>query len=216
MKNRIIFSDFDGTFCEKDVGHRLYTHFSNGENLKYVEMWKQGIISTRESLTREAALLKVGIHEIYQFLDQFKLRAGAVELYAFTKISKIPFYILSDGSDIYVKHILQKYKLEEIRYFANRVTVKNNRYIIEFPYDNGGCTRCGCCKGARINEIVGDHRDRWEIIFIGDGLSDICALEYADKIFARGDLLEYCISHNIKAFEYKDFFDILNWLKTSG
>ena len=59
MKNRIIFSDFDGTFSEKDIGHRIYTHFSNGENLKYVKMWGQGLISTRESLTREAALLNV-------------------------------------------------------------------------------------------------------------------------------------------------------------
>ncbi len=216
MKNKIIFSDFDGTFCEKDVGHRLYTHFSHGKNLKYVEMWKEGLISTRETLIRETSLLNVGKKEIYQFLDQFKLRDGASELYAFAKLSKIPFYIVSDGSDIYVKYILKKYKLEEIKYFTNRVTIENNRYIIEFPYNNGDCTRCGCCKGARINEIVGGDKNRWEIIFIGDGLSDICALEFADKIFARSNLLEHCRSNNIKTFAYKDFFDILNWLKKFG
>ncbi len=215
MKSRIIFSDFDGTFSEKDVGHRIYTHFSGGENLKYVKMWGQGLISTRESLTREAALLSVSEDEIYQFLDQFKLRDGASELYTFAKKSNIPFYILSDGSDIYIKYILKKYQLEEIKYYTNKATIENNRYIIEFPYDNGDCTRCGCCKGARINEIIGENKNSWEIIFIGDGLSDICALDSADIIFARGDLLEYCHSKNIKACEYTDFFDILNWLKTS-
>ena len=213
MKNKIIFSDFDGTFCEKDVGHRLYTHFSNGENLKYVETWKNGLITTRESLTLEASLLNVSENEIYQFLDQFKLREGAIELYAHAKSSDIPFYILSDGSDIYIKYILKKYKLEEIKYFTNSVTIKNNRYNIEFPYDNGSCTRCGCCKGARINDIVGNNKDKWEIIFIGDGLSDLCALEHADIIFARGDLLEYCCSNNIKTCAYENFFDILDWLK---
>ena len=215
MKNRIIFSDFDGTFSEKDVGHRLYTHFSGGENLKYVEMWKKGLISTRESMTGEASLLNVSEKEIYQFLEQFKLRDGAIELYEFAKLLKIPFYILSDGSDIYLKFILKKYGLEEIKYFTNSVTIKNNQYIISFPYDNGDCSRCGCCKGARINEIVAGDKDKWEIIFIGDGLSDICALEHADTIFARGDLLKYCDSNNIKAWEYRDFFDILKWLKTS-
>ncbi|MCP4705243.1 MAG: MtnX-like HAD-IB family phosphatase [candidate division Zixibacteria bacterium] len=214
MKNRIIFSDFDGTFCEKDVGHRLYTHYSNGENLKYVEMWKKGLISTRESMTAEASLMNVTEKEIYDFLEQFKLRKGAKELYSFAKISKIPFYILSDGSDIYVKHILNKYELEEIKYYTNKVTIKNKSYKIEFPYDNGDCKRCGCCKGARITEIVGKNKESWEIIFIGDGLSDICALEHSDIIFARGDLLEYCHSKNIKACEYQDFFDILNRLKT--
>ena len=215
MKSRIIFSDFDGTLCEKDVGHHIYTHFSNGENLKYVKMWGQGLISTRESLTNEAALLDVSEKDIFQFLEQFKLRVGATDLYAFTKSSNIPFYILSDGSDIYIKYILEKYKLDEIKYYTNKATIENNRFTIEFPHDNGACTRCGCCKGARINEIVGENRGDVEIIFIGDGLSDICALEPADIIFARGDLLDYCHSNNIKAYEYIDFFDILNWLKTS-
>ena len=213
MKNKIIFSDFDGTFCEKDIGHHLYTRFSGGKNKKYVEMWKKGLISTKETLIRETSLLNVDEKQIYQFLDRFRLRKGARELYTFAKSSQIPFYIVSDGSDIYVKYILKKYRLEEIRYFTNRVKIEDNRYLIEFPYDNGTCTRCGCCKGARIDEIVGGNRDKWEVIFVGDGLSDICALEQADRIFARGDLLEYCRSNNINACAYENFFDILNWLK---
>ncbi len=209
----IIFTDFDGTFSEKDIGHKLYTHFSNGANLPFVEKWTNGIISTRDCMLGEASLLKITKEELYRFLDQFKLRAGAAELYRYAKLSGIPFYIVSDGSDIYIEYILKKYNLEEIRYFANRAKIADNRYILDFPYDNGDCTRCGCCKGVRIREIVGDKKNIWRIIFIGDGLSDICALPHADIIFARGDLLKYCLSNNIKACEYGDFFDILNWLK---
>jgi 2-hydroxy-3-keto-5-methylthiopentenyl-1-phosphate phosphatase len=209
----IIFIDFDGTFSEKDIGHKLFTHFSNGVNLQFVEKWKNGTLSTRDCMLEEASLLEIDEPELYRFLDQFKLRAGANELYHYAKLSGIPFYIVSDGSDIYIKYILKKYNLEEIRYFANRAEIINSRYILDFPYDNGGCIRCGCCKGVRIKEITGDKRNARRIIFIGDGLSDICALPHADIIFARGDLLKYCRLENIKACEYGDFFDILDWLK---
>ena len=64
-------------------------------------------------------------------------------------------------------------------------------------------------------EIVGPDRSGNEVIFIGDGLSDLCALPQADIIFARGDLLDYCRANKIPAFAYKDFYDILRRIKNS-
>jgi 2-hydroxy-3-keto-5-methylthiopentenyl-1-phosphate phosphatase len=54
------------------------------------------------------------------------------------------------------------------------------------------------------------------VVFIGDGLSDICATAHADIIFARGDFLAYCRRENLKAVEYENFFDILNYLRKTG
>lgn len=215
-KRTIIFSDFDGTFCAKDVGHRLYTHFSGGRNLPLVDEWRKGIITTRECMLKEASLIRINWQQLNQFLDQFELRDGARELYFLAKKSDIPFYIVSDGSDIYIRHILKRNNLEEIPFFSSRATIVGDKFILEFPQNNNGCPRCGSCKGARISEIIGKERDEWEVIFIGDGLSDICALPHADYIYARGHLLDFCRSNNIRAFEYGDFFDILKWLKNSG
>ena len=212
----IVFCDFDGTFSEKDIGHRIFRHFSGGKNLELVRKWKDGLISSRDCLEKEAAMIEVMPDQLYQFIDQFQLREGAVEFYRELKQKDIPFYIISDGADIYIKYMLDKNGLAEIPFFSNRVTIDSNQYRIEFPYDNNGCTRCGSCKGARIQDIVGQNRPGVEIIFIGDGLSDICALPEADTIFARGDLLEFCQAKNINAIEYNNFFDILNKLKESG
>jgi 2,3-diketo-5-methylthio-1-phosphopentane phosphatase len=154
--------------------------------------------------------------KIYEFIDKFTLREGAFEFYREIKSRNIPFYIVSDGTDLYLEHILNKYGLSEIKYFCNKGILKNNRLFLEFPYDNGNCHRCGSCKGERIREIVGDDADDWNVIFIGDGLSDICAVPRADIIFARGDLLQYCHEKDKTAVEYKDFFDILEYLNESG
>lgn len=212
-KKPIIFSDFDGTFTEKDVGYRMFSHFSNQQNRNLVEDWKNRLISSRDCLLKEAAMLNCSLDEIYAFLDSFKLAPGAKEFYKKVKNQELPFYIVSDGIDIYIDYILNKFGLGEIKYSGNRGTVRDNRLRLEFIYDNYDCRRCGCCKGARIIDRVGKENKNWNVIFIGDGLSDICALPQSDIVFARGDLLNYCREKEINAIEYEDFFNIIDCLR---
>jgi len=212
----VVFSDFDGTFTAKDIGNRIYTHFSGGRNRQLVEDWKKGLITSRECLTRESELITATADDIKAFLNQFELSPGALETYKELTHHGIPFYILSDGLDFYIDYILRKFHLEQIPHRANRAIFDRNRLRIEFPYRNDGCPRCGSCKGVRIKEIVGAAREEVEVVFIGDGLSDICALPQSDTIFARGDLLTYCRQHQFPAIEYSDFFDILNWFKETA
>jgi 2,3-diketo-5-methylthio-1-phosphopentane phosphatase len=217
-KRPIIFSDFDGTFTARDVGNRIFTYFSGGENRRLVDEWKKGLMTSRECLLREASLTRVSKREFYRFLDDFELARGAKEFWEATRAQQIPFIILSDGLDLYIEYILAKNNLP-IQFHANKASLVDGRLKIEFPYGNNSCPRCGSCKGERIKETVAEiaeNREGVEIIFIGDGLSDICALPESDVIFARGDLLNYCQVHDFKAIEYGDFFDILEWMKKSG
>lgn len=161
-------------------------------------------------------MVRVTPQEFYALLEDFELRPGAVDLYRLSRIEEIPFYIVSDGTDLYIEHILKKFNLKEIPYYCNHGILEKGGLKLEFPYENNGCIRCGSCKGERIREIVGGDREGREVVFIGDGLSDICALPEADIVFARGDLLDYCRNRNVAAIEYQDFYDILKWLKDSG
>ncbi|UCD17006.1 MAG: MtnX-like HAD-IB family phosphatase [Candidatus Zixiibacteriota bacterium] len=215
-KNLIVFCDFDGTFTQKDVGHGMSRSFSEGEIIGLITRWKQGEITSRDCLREEAAMVRITEAEFYAFLDNCQLRQGAREFYDAVKSEGIPFYILSDGADLYINYILRRNNLTAIPYFSNRGTIRDNRFIIEFPYENDGCVRCGCCKGSRIREITGSERSQYKVVFIGDGLSDICALPEADIVFARGDLLAFCRSNRITALEYETFFDILDCLRKSG
>jgi 2,3-diketo-5-methylthio-1-phosphopentane phosphatase len=215
-KRNIIFCDFDGSFTEKDIGHRLYRTFAGDAVLEPVTKWKQGLITSRRCLLDEAALVRVTEPELFRFLDGFALREGAVEFYDDMKKRGIPFYIASDGADLYIDFVLEKFGLSEIKTFANHAYLDGDRFYMEFPYANDGCQRCGSCKGARIRETVGGDREKFRIIFIGDGLSDICALPEADVVFARSDLLHYCRENEYEAIEYESFFDILNYLKKTG
>jgi 2-hydroxy-3-keto-5-methylthiopentenyl-1-phosphate phosphatase len=212
----IVFSDFDGTFTARDVGNRIFTHFSGAANHRLVEDWKKGLITSRECLQSEAEMTRVSPEEFFLFLDSFELASGAEEFYRLTRRQNIPFIILSDGLDLYIEYILKKYNLGKIPFYANRGILRDGGLVIEFPYENDGCPRCGSCKGTRIAEIVGRETDKYEVVFIGDGLSDTCALPRADIIFARGDLLDFCRFNGLTAIEYENFFDILDWLERTG
>ncbi len=214
-KDLIIFCDFDGTFAENDISDRLFTHFSRGKNRDIVERWKKGEISLRECLLSEAELIRITTEELYDFLDGFNLRNGAEELYYKAEQAGLPFYIVSDGIDLYIEYLLRRYGLNDIPFFSNQGRIEDSRISLEFSSDNEDCERCGTCKGVRMVRVLDKLETRPKVVFIGDGLSDICALPHADLIFARGDLLEYCRKQGYEAVEYRDFFDILEYLDKS-
>jgi 2-hydroxy-3-keto-5-methylthiopentenyl-1-phosphate phosphatase len=208
-KKFLFVSDFDGTLTAKDVGYQLFSHFSGGRNKDVIRQWKERQLSTRDCLRKEASLIRASLSDIWRYLENFQLAAGLPEFYRAARKANLPFFIVSEGIDVYLDYILKKFGLGEIPYFCNHAIIQDNRMTVEFPYDNGSCSRCGCCKGARIRDLVKQEGAPVTVIFAGDGLSDVCALPESDIVFARGDLWHYCQSINKEAIKYKDFFDIL-------
>ena len=67
---------------------------------------------------------------------------------------------------------------------------------------------------------MAEIRSRMEVphrtVFVGDGLSDICALGEADLLFAKKDLELYCLENNIPYNKYRDFNDVARYLVGNG
>jgi 2-hydroxy-3-keto-5-methylthiopentenyl-1-phosphate phosphatase len=75
----VVFCDFDGTISRRDVGYSLFHHFSKGQNELLLPDWKSGKMSSRECLTREAAMVHASSDEIFAFLEQFEIDPGFVQ-----------------------------------------------------------------------------------------------------------------------------------------
>ena len=80
----------------------------------------------------------------------------------------------------------------------------------EFPYAGSSCGRCGNCKGARADD---QRRLGYEVVMIGDGLSDRCGARAADRVVARGDLLEWCRREGVPAEPFEDFADVARFAR---
>jgi 2-hydroxy-3-keto-5-methylthiopentenyl-1-phosphate phosphatase len=202
-----ILCDFDGTVAQDDVGDLLFNTFSNdGGPGDVIERWRRGEISSRECLEREAELVRARQDELDRFILKRKLDPYFKDFHDFAKKRGMEVVIMSDGLDYYIESMLIKHGLGEIDFFANRLKFNGDALEIEFPYyDMLGCQDCACCKTHHLYR----YRDQgYYIIYVGDGLSDVCPCTAADLVFAKGNLLKYCRETGVNHIRYRNFRDI--------
>lgn len=216
ITSAVVFCDFDGTVTERDVGYWLFHHFSGGKNEMFVPAWKEGKLSSRELLTKEAELINVSPTQFYDYLNSFELSPGFIEFERLCRIQAIPLFILSDGLNLYIDHIFARFNLTHLAVRSNRGYLESNGIRIEFPYKSTSCPRCGNCKKDRIIELRAELPPTSKTVLIGDGLSDACAAQVADIVFAKKDLARYCQTFGISYNTYQNFFDVTAQLRKLG
>ena len=216
LQRTVVFSDFDGTISTRDVGNRLFNHFSGGRSDLIVEKWKAGEINARKCLSAEADLIQVTESQLHNYLNTFTLDPEFTRFEQLCRQNSIDLHIVSDGLDLYIKYLLEKHNFGHLPVMANTGRLENDRIIVDYPYEMGVCGICGNCKGDRIRQYLDQADDQPFIIFIGDGLSDRCATTVADQIFAKNDLAFYCKNSNIQFNSFDTFDDIIRVVETSG
>ena len=180
--------DFDGTVSTVDVGRNFFMTFSSGDILPLVKKWAKREISSVECLREEAKLVRASEADIDEFSVQFSIDPGFSNLYDLCVSNDIPVYIVSDGLDLYIKSIMQRHGFGHVPVLANRAIFNGSKLEIEFPYLEHSCGHCGNCKGSAIERL---KRNGDKSIFVGDGYSDLCAVDVADYLFAKSDLADY-------------------------
>ncbi|HSG98752.1 MAG TPA: MtnX-like HAD-IB family phosphatase [candidate division Zixibacteria bacterium] len=203
----LIFCDFDGTIATRDVGYHLMTHFSRQDNSDLQELWNTRQIGARECLKIEAARVDATREEMLAFTEQFSLDPHFEDFVAEAERRATTVIVLSDGLDYYINHLLARHNLERLEVFSNRGVFKGRELHVEFPHTNG-CGVCGSCKAARIREIVEREDFDGEVVFVGDGYSDLCAITEAHHLFAKKDLRRYCEAENIPHQPFDSFAEI--------
>jgi 2-hydroxy-3-keto-5-methylthiopentenyl-1-phosphate phosphatase len=203
--NVLILVDFDGTITQKDVGAALFNTYSKQQSQKIVSQWVKGEISSRECLERECRLINITEAELKNFALRQKIDVKFPAFVDYCKRENHGLVILSDGLDLYIKMILEKYGLSEAPFYSNVLNFNNGELSLEFPFFEKGCGNCGNCKRYHLRRLKGKTK---RVVYIGDGLSDKCAVREADFVFAKNDLREFCIKSNIKNYPYRNFGDI--------
>jgi 2-hydroxy-3-keto-5-methylthiopentenyl-1-phosphate phosphatase len=211
-----LFLDFDGTMTAEDVGNRFFERFGGPVCTELVRRYRAEEISARACFEQEmAAVGALDPAAFTSFLAQQELDPGARELIASCKRMDVEVTILSDGLDAYIRPLLEKLGVEGIRYFSNLAVWQEEgtrmRARLSFPHANGECDRCGCCKR---NIMLGSAGDGDVLIYVGDGYSDRCPVEYADLVFAKGALQTWCQQNNITYLPYRSLEEVHRRLET--
>ncbi|MDD3250228.1 MAG: MtnX-like HAD-IB family phosphatase [Smithellaceae bacterium] len=213
QKKVLVLSDFDGTISRVDVGDGVLGRFAQKCRETIDREVVKGNMGSREAYEKIAPLVRVDAGRLRAYV----LKCSAIDpffvrFYRLAAKKGVDVKIVSDGLDFYIRAILDKHRLGEIEFYSNNVVFgEQDTLMFDFPRANVLCGRCGTCK----SRILHEHRLMYEkIIYVGDGRSDICPSQYADLIFAKGELLKKCRQESAVPYRaFHDFREVSEYLK---
>jgi 2-hydroxy-3-keto-5-methylthiopentenyl-1-phosphate phosphatase len=202
-----IFCDFDGTIAVNDVGNELFTRFGDAQQWwRLVASWRQGAIDGRQLWQEQCSISCITPAQLDAFAAAQSIDPGFAAFHRFCQQQALALYVVSDGMDAYIERILRQHRIDKVHLRCNHLLVDDNgRLEVSFPYYGQSCGRCANCKGSHLRT---EKQAGEKTIFIGDGLSDLCAVGEADILFAKKDLARYCQQHGQPFVEYADFFNV--------
>lgn len=202
--------DFDGTITQNDVGALIFDTFAREENDGIVTLWLEGQISSRECLERLCQLVNISKRELEKFVLGQKIDEKFCDFVDLCKCKRFELVILSDGLDFYIELILKKFGLEKLPFYSNVLRFEGNKLKPRFPYFDRGCGNCGNCKRYHLTRLKSRGQ---KVVYVGDGLSDKCAVREADLVFAKNDLSKFCDAEEIQHYRFGDFGDVIKILR---
>ncbi len=209
MKDRpqsvLVLVDFDGTVTQNDVGALLFQTFAGEQHQKIVSLWLEEKIDSRECLERLCRSVKINEKDLKKFVLSQKIDETFSAFVDLCKCRNLKLVILSDGLDYYIRLILNRFGLEELPFFSNVLRLEDEKLLPEFPYFEQGCGKCGNCKRFHLKNLKTQGQ---KVVYVGDGLSDKCAVTEADVVFAKNDLSEFCEKEGIGHYVFRDFEDV--------
>lgn len=209
MQDKIfkIFIDFDGTITTRDVGEAFVNKFGDPVKIReIVQNWIDEKITSPESWFQMFETIKtLDFERFLEFLEEIEIDSTFKGFVDYCRENQFEIRVLSDGFDIYIKRIFEREGLGHLEVYCNRAEINGGILKPVFPYGDEHCRFCGNCKR---NHILSKSGDDDYIVYIGDGYSDKCPVQYCDFIFAKASLLRYCEVNRITYFPFRDFNDV--------
>jgi 2,3-diketo-5-methylthio-1-phosphopentane phosphatase len=206
-----VFFDFDNTITPFDVLDALIKRFAiNRDWIAFEQDWKTGRLGSRECLKGQLRCVRVAKKDLLKYLSRIKIDPHFHKFFAMLKREGLEPIILSDSFTFIIETILKNNGISGVKVYANNLSFSRKKIIPSFPYVNKRCLRCAHCK--KKNLLRKGLRDKI-IMYVGDGLSDICAAECAHIVFAKGKLLEHFRKTKRLCVAFKNIEDIYNYFR---
>ena len=200
-----IYCDFDGTITKEDSVNKFFEMYASENWMDSEKLWIEGKISSRENAIIQVNLLgNVSQKQLDDYVNTIEIDDYFLDFVDYVKSKNIKLTIVSDGFDLFIQKILERYNLN-IPYYANKLIYKDGKFSIEFPFYNENCDKkAGMCKCQKVKEN--------SFCYIGDGTSDLCIASKADVLFATKNLHKYCLENLIEHHYFENFSGIIEML----
>ena len=211
MSQRTLVVDFDGTITEQDVLDEIARTFGDDEVYREVdEALDRNGITLHEVLRREFEPVRAPLDEVVEWIHaNASIRPGFGELVELARERGWRLVVVSSGFRQLIEPMLERAGIEGLELISNEVDPDPEGWRITF-FDESRCEICGeACKRTTVRSVV----DGGEVVYVGDGYSDRCAAEDADRVFARRGLAAYLTERGVPFEPFDDFFQVAEKLE---
>jgi 2-hydroxy-3-keto-5-methylthiopentenyl-1-phosphate phosphatase len=138
-----------------------------------------------------------------------RIRPGFKELLDYCREKGFKVSIVSNGLTFYIEAILHKLGVNGIDIYAAENEFFPGGMKVRYVGPDGGELEAGF-KEAYTGMLA---KKGFEVIYIGNGNSDIYPSRLSKYVFATADLLERCRKEKLACCPFDDFFDVIRGLE---
>ena len=211
-KKTAIQIDFDGTVTEEDVSFLLLDTYVGGAWRQYLEDYTSGDITVGAFNKKVFGMMKTDKKTMTDFVlnsPLVKVRPGFKELIDFCRKKKLKIVIVSNGLTFYIEAILKSLGISGLELHAAENVFFPGGVDVRYVGPDGAEVEAGF-KEAYTAELC---RKGYDVIYIGNGTSDIHPARLAMHVFATEDLLKRCQQEKLKHYAFKDFYEVVKVLE---
>lgn len=213
ISERMIVCDFDGTITYKDAYYELLQR--HGKNYaELLEQFQDESLGTRAFIEETFFYFEDPWSDLAEDFDEIELDPHFPDLIELCAQKRWDLWVVSDGFDWWIDRILAHHHIEDIPVCCNEVifTPVGPRFL--YPWVDESCPICkghyAVCKGYAIRQL---RKYTKQVVFVGDGKSDRCALPEADHVFAKDNLLRICQESGQEHTPFHDLGEVANVLQ---
>jgi 2-hydroxy-3-keto-5-methylthiopentenyl-1-phosphate phosphatase len=203
--------DFDGTITTEDVSFMLLDAFAQGDWHAINDEYAAGKITVGEFNERAFALIKAGKREMLDYLQgKVIVRSGLKAFVELCKKKGIRLVIVSNGWDFYVKKILEDNGLENVEFHSAETFFDNGKLQVRYVGPDGRVVDTGF-KDSYVTKYI---KEGYQVVYIGNGSSDLSPAKGAHQVFATESLLEHCQRTGLTCIPFISFREINQVINT--
>lgn len=180
----------------------MLEEFGDPEIYHRVEAELGKTMTLNEVIAEEFLTVKAPLEEVIAWLlEHARIRPGFAELARAYQ----PLIVSSGFHETIEPLLVREQLLDEVELRANRVDPRPDGWRVHFR-ERHPCAECGePCKRA---DLPADG----EIVFAGDGYSDFCVAQAADRVFATDSLARHLDERGVEHERLTDFYALASEL----
>jgi 2-hydroxy-3-keto-5-methylthiopentenyl-1-phosphate phosphatase len=204
--------DFDGTVTEEDVSFLLLDTYVGPRWREYLKEYTEGRIPVGTFNKKVFGMMKADLQAMTDLVlnsERVKIRPGFRELVDYCSQKGYKTVIVSNGLIFYIELLLDRLGIDGVDVYAAKNEFSPDGMTVRYTGPDGTEMEAGYKEA--YTELL--QKRGYDVIYIGNGDSDIFSSRRAIKVFATDELLKKCREENLDCIPFNDFYDVIKGLK---